>query len=68
MYRVEIDRTLCIGYGLCTRTAPSSLRLAADGVAEVVAGTPHGGDVVEAAETCPMEAISVYDESGGTSA
>ena len=61
MLRVEIDRTLCIGYGLCARTAPGSLRLDADGIAEVIPGAVHGEDVVEAARTCPMEALVVRD-------
>lgn len=60
MYRVEIDRTLCIGYGLCVRTAPGSLRLAADGVAEEIPHAVHDDDVVEAALTCPMDAIAVH--------
>jgi len=66
--RVEIDRTLCIGYGLCARTAPGSLRLAADGIAEAVPGAQHGEDVVEAAATCPMEAIAVYGADPRTAA
>jgi hypothetical protein len=28
----------------------------------------HGEDVVEAAQTCPMEAIVVYDEDGRAAA
>ncbi len=68
MYRVEVDRKLCIGYGLCARTAPSSLRLAADGIAEAVPEVLHGEDVVEAAQICPMEAIVVYDEDGRAAA
>ena len=62
MLRVEIDRSLCIGYGLCARTAPGSLRLDADGIAEVIPGAAHGDDVVEAAQTCPLEAVVVHDE------
>jgi len=62
MIRVEIDRTLCIGYGLCARTAPGSLRLGANGIAEAIPGAPHGEDVVEAAATCPMEAIALSED------
>ena len=58
MYRVEIDRTLCIGYGLCAQTAPRSLRLDADGIAETVAEVVDDEDVVEAALVCPMSAIA----------
>jgi ferredoxin len=62
MYRVEIDRTLCIGYGLCAQTAPGSLRLDGEGRAEDVPGARHDEDVVEAALTCPMDAIAVRSE------
>jgi len=61
MVQVEIDRTLCIGYGLCARTAPRSLRLAADGIAEEIPDASHGEELLEAALTCPMDAIAVYE-------
>ena len=60
MYRVEIDRTLCIGYGLCAQTAPRSLRLDADGIAEAVAEIVDDEDIVEAALICPMSAIAAH--------
>jgi ferredoxin len=65
---VEIDRTLCIGYGLCARTAPGSLRLDADGIAETIPDAAHGEAVVEAAATCPMEAIALYEDDGRAAA
>ncbi len=64
MYRVEIDRTLCIGYGLCAQTAPRSLRLGADSLVETVAEIVDDEDVVEAALLCPMSAIAVHAEDG----
>ena len=64
MYRVEIDRTLCIGYGLCTQTAPRSLRLDADGIAEAVAEIVDDEDIVEAALVCPMSAIAAHLDDG----
>lgn len=59
MYRVEIDRTLCIGYGLCATTAPRSLRLDPEDIAEAVAEIVEDDAVVEAALVCPMSAIVV---------
>jgi ferredoxin len=64
MYRVEIDRTLCIGYGLCAQTAPRSLRLDADGIAEAVAEIVDDEDIVEAALVCPMSAIAAHIADG----
>lgn len=34
MYRIEIDRSLCSGFGTCAQLAPRSVRLAADGLVE----------------------------------
>jgi len=59
MYRIEIDTDECIGYGLCAQTAPNSLRLNADHVAEALAETVEDDGVLEAALTCPMSAITV---------
>ena len=59
MYRIEIDKDECIGYGLCAQTAPKSLRLNADGVAESLAEVVEDDDVLEAALVCPMSAITV---------
>ena len=61
MYRIEIDRAECIGYGLCVRTAPSSLKLDAEGIAEPVAEHVDDENVIEAALVCPMSALAVYE-------
>jgi ferredoxin len=57
VYRIEIDRNECIGYGLCAQTAPRSLRLDADGLAIADSTLVDDEDVVEAALVCPMAAI-----------
>ena len=54
MYRIEIDESECIGYGLCAQTAPKSLRLNADNLAEPVENTVDDENVLEAALVCPM--------------
>jgi ferredoxin len=59
LHRVEIDRTVCIGYGLCAQTAPRSLHLDADGIAVAVAEIVDDENVVEASLVCPMSAIAV---------
>jgi ferredoxin len=60
MYRIEIDKAECIGYGLCAQVAPKSLRLNADQVAEAIAETVEDEDVLEAALVCPMSAITLH--------
>ncbi|NGN69228.1 ferredoxin [Streptomyces sp. A7024] len=59
-WRVEVDRGVCIAAGMCVGTAPEAFRL--DGarqshpVAEV---TDASEDILAAAESCPVEAISI---------
>jgi ferredoxin len=62
VYRIEIDRSLCSGFGSCAHLAPRSIRLAADGLAETTEDETDDAAVVEAAASCPMGAILVWDE------
>jgi ferredoxin len=57
IYRIEIDRSLCSGFGACVEEADDVFRLE-NGVAVAV---PTGTDprVLEAAAACPMGAIIV---------
>ena len=62
---IEVDRGLCIGSGDCVDTAPDVFQLDAEEKAVVV--DPDGAtvdDVVQAAENCPVSAITVTGESG----
>ncbi|MDT9682171.1 ferredoxin [Streptomyces sp. TRM76323] len=64
-WRIEVDRLVCAGTGLCLGTAHGRMRL--DGgrarpVEDVI--TPDDA-VRDAAETCPMEAITVRDTTTG---
>ncbi len=57
-----IDRSGCIGCGLCVDTCPGVFRMAADGLAEVITETVPGelqDSAVEAAEGCPVSVITV---------
>ena len=55
-YRVAIDTSVCCGYGGCVRVArtPSRSRT----------GSPSCGSVVEAADACPLGAITVEEAPG----
>ncbi|MFY1691993.1 ferredoxin [Plantactinospora sp. WMMB782] len=60
-WRVSVDPQRCIGSGICAGTAPEHFRLV-DGLATPLAGTVAPADpVVDAAESCPVEAILVRD-------
>ena len=58
-----INADLCTGCGLCEETCPNVFKLDDDeGVAKAITPNPEGGDLdcaKQAAEECPVEAISV---------
>ena len=64
-YRIVIDRGLCSGYGTCADLAPQLFEIGADGVAAARQGTSDDAAVLDAAASCPMGAIAVYDETTG---
>ena len=63
--RIEVDRDLCIGSGDCVETQPEVFALDDEGKAIVIDpdGAPTDG-IVEAAQNCPVTAISVAGEEG----
>ena len=62
MYRIEIDRSLCSGFGVCAELAPDVIEVGKDGIASVRRGTTSDAAVLEAADACPMAAITVREE------
>ena len=63
MYRIEIDRSLCSGFGICAEIASRSIRIGADGIADVAGGETDETAALEAAAACPMGAIAVHEHS-----
>jgi ferredoxin len=62
---VEVDRTLCFGFGDCVDTAPAVFALDDDNKAIVLDPDAAGvDDIVEASQNCPVDAIIVTDEDG----
>jgi ferredoxin len=68
MYRLEIDRSLCSGFGSCAQFATQSIRIGKDGLAEAKEGETDDATILEAAASCPMGAIAVWHESGAQAA
>ena len=63
--RIQIDRTLCVGFGDCVTAAPGAFVLADDGV--VVFVRPDQVDraqLIAACDACPVDALTVWDETG----
>jgi ferredoxin len=63
--KVRIDRTLCVGFGDCITEAPDAFVLDDGGVAVFV--KPEAVErerLLRACDSCPVDAITVWDESG----
>lgn len=65
--KAKLDRSGCIGCGLCAQTCPEVFRMDDDGLAEVFCETvPKDAEssAVEAQEGCPVSVITVADNPG----
>ncbi len=60
MYQIVIDQSLCSGFGVCAELAPDVIEVGADGIASLRVGSSADPKVLEAANACPMGAISVH--------
>ena len=64
-WRVSVDPARCQGSGVCAGTAPDHFRLV-DGLSRPVAELTDPADVIrDAADSCPVEAITVADAGTG---
>ena len=60
-YRLEIDRSLCSGYGICEAVAPDAIELADDGVARLRTAELGREEALEAVASCPTGAITAVE-------
>jgi ferredoxin len=63
--RIRIDRGLCVGFADCIEAAPAAFRLDHEGV--VVFEQPEQvvrERLLGACGACPVDALTVWDESG----
>ena len=63
--RVQIDRTLCVGFGDCVEAAAEAFRLDDENVVVFVA--PERVDracLLRACDACPVDALTVWDAEG----
>ncbi|MGW1376360.1 ferredoxin [Streptomyces sp. NPDC002446] len=65
-WRVEVDRSVCIGSGMCVGAAPDGFRLDTARQSHPVAPETDAAEgVLAAAEGCPVEAIIVTVAGSG---
>ncbi len=60
-YSIEIDQSLCSGFGSCISGAPGVFALNASGVATLLVTETDDEAVLNAADSCPMGAIAVFE-------
>lgn len=60
-FTVQIDESLCAGYGSCIEVSPELFELNDDGVAVMRFVSTDDARVYDAARACPMDAITVVE-------
>jgi ferredoxin len=61
MFKIVIDRSLCSGFGACAELAPEVFDVDGGGLVSLRVGTSEDPAVLDAADACPMAAISVVE-------
>lgn len=64
-WSIEIDANTCIGSGMCAGVAPDHFELVEGYSRTLKDRTEPSDDVVDAAESCPVEAILVKEVATG---
>jgi ferredoxin len=62
VYQIVIDRSLCSGFGSCVELAPEVFEFDPGGTASLRVGTSDDAAVLEAADSCPMGAITIVEQ------
>ncbi len=63
--KVKVDRDLCIGVGNCVAFAPTVFKLDEKNKVVILDPASVGDDtLLEAAESCPAQAIIIEDDEG----
>jgi len=64
--KITIDRDECIGDGLCANEAPETFELDDEDKAVLLEGSSDSRDsILEAAKSCPTDAIAIEDRDTG---
>jgi ferredoxin len=65
-WKVTLDQRMCVSSGLCAATAGQWFEITAQGTRTVQDELDPNDDVIDAAEGCPVSAISVVNAADGT--
>ncbi|WP_204038165.1 ferredoxin [Micromonospora qiuiae] len=60
-WRIEVDAERCIGSGSCVGMAPAHFRMESGLATPITTAVEPTETVIDAAESCPVEAIAVRD-------
>ncbi len=64
--KVTVDRDACIGDGACCNDAPETFEMDDEDKAVVKSGSTDSRDaILEAAQNCPTDAITIVDKATG---
>lgn len=66
VHKIVVDRKACIGAATCIVVAPDGFELDNENIAVVKPGATNLSDdlLLMAAQSCPTQAILLYDENG----
>lgn len=66
IHKIVVDRNACIGAATCMVIAPNAFELDDQNIAVVKPGAENESDdiILMAAQSCPTQAIILYDEEG----
>ena len=63
--KIEVDHEACIGCGTCTTIAPGTYQLNENNKSTVIDVNGDDADTaLLAAQSCPVQAIKIWDEEG----
>ena len=59
MAKVTVDKSTCVGCGLCEQSCPEVFEVKGDGIAYVKAHSCSTHNLQEVADSCPVNAIKI---------
>lgn len=65
-WKLTLDQRMCVSSGQCAATASQWFEITVDGTRTVKDELDPNDDVIDAAEGCPVSAISVLNAVDGT--